>query len=184
MSAKILRLNKAGTPIKWINYEQAASLYVKNQVLWTLGDSFTHLHGGICRMTQEQSVIALHPIVATEGRISKYQSFAVALTNDALFQRDQSMCLYCGNIYNSKILTRDHVIPKGQGGKDIWENVVSACFACNNKKGCRTPEQAKMKLLAVPFRPNRFEMLVLSNKRILGDQMDYIKNLSPNFRIA
>ena len=184
MTAKILRLNKAGNPIKWVDYEQAAALYVKGQVVWTLGEHFSVLHGGICRKTMEQSIIQLHPIIATDGEIHEHQKHAIVLTNEALFKRDQFMCLYCGLEYSCKMLTRDHVLPKGQGGKDAWENVVTACFDCNNRKGCRTPEQARMSLLAVPFRPNRFEWLALSNKRILGDQMAYLRNMSPTFRIA
>ena len=52
---------------------------------------------------------------------------------------------------------------------------MAACKRCNNGKGNRTPEQANMPLLAVPFKPNPFEVMYLSQHAILGDQMDYLK---------
>ena len=62
--------------------------------------------------------------------------------------------LYCGNKFDSKNLSRDHVTPLFQGGKDLWSNVVTACKRCNNAKAGRTPEEADMKLLAIPFYAN------------------------------
>ena len=74
---------------------------------------------------------------------------------------------------------RDHVMPISRGGKDCWENVVAACFHCNSRKGGRTPQQASMPLLAVPYRPSWVEHLVLSNRNILADQMAFLKNHMP-----
>jgi 5-methylcytosine-specific restriction endonuclease McrA len=63
-------------------------------------------------------------------------------------------CAYCGK----PAKTVDHVRPKAQGGKTKWDNTVSACFPCNNKKDNRTPEQANMKLLWEPYEPTWWEM--------------------------
>jgi 5-methylcytosine-specific restriction endonuclease McrA len=57
-------------------------------------------------------------------------------------------------------LTYDHIIPKSiwnrkQGSPTTWTNIVTACVKCNNKKGNRTPEQAKMKLLNHPYIPTK-----------------------------
>lgn len=67
-----------------------------------------------------------------------------------VFSRDRYTCQYCGR--ESKELTLDHVIPRKQGGKHTWENLVSACIPCNRRKAGRTPEQARMKL---PHRPQK-----------------------------
>ena len=72
-------------------------------------------------------------------------------------------------------LTRDHVVPTSKGGRDAWENVVAACIHCNSRKGNRTPQQAGMPLLAIPFRPSWVEHLILSNRHILADQMAFLK---------
>ena len=104
------------------------------------------------------------------------------LTNAALFARDQHLCLYCGRHFHRQSLTRDHVLPISRGGRDIWENVVTACFACNSRKGGRTPAQASMPLLAVPYRPSWIEHLILSNRNILADQMAFLSSQLPKRR--
>ena len=73
------------------------------------------------------------------------------------------------------MLTRDHVQPKSRGGRDCYENLVIACKACNNRKGDRTPEEAGMPLLAVPFKPTFCEFLALTNRHVLADQMTFLE---------
>ena len=70
-----------------------------------------------------------------------------------IFRRDNSTCQYCGKKFMKQELTLDHVVPKSQGGKSTWENVVCACGRCNRKKGGKTPEQASMKILNKPVKP-------------------------------
>ncbi len=73
------------------------------------------------------------------------------LTRVEIFNRDHNTCQYCGKTSNQ--LTLDHVMPRRQGGRHTWENLVSACSPCNRKKAGRTPEQAHMKLYKTPVRP-------------------------------
>jgi hypothetical protein len=82
--------------------------------------------------------------------------------------------MYCGNRFPSQQLSRDHVRPFCKGGKDTWNNVVAACRRCNNAKASRTPEQAGMQLLAVPFTPTYAEYIYLKGRRVLADQMEYL----------
>lgn len=67
--------------------------------------------------------------------------------------RDNFVCQYCGSRLPMNKLNYDHVVPRVQGGKTVWDNIVTSCVKCNSDKGARTPEQAKMKLLRKPFRP-------------------------------
>lgn len=69
--------------------------------------------------------------------------------NRGVLRRDSHRCQYCGGHGN----TVDHVIPKCQGGPGTWMNLVACCFACNQKKRGRTPEQAGMELLKKPISP-------------------------------
>lgn len=78
---------------------------------------------------------------------------SVILTRRNVFLRDDFTCMLCGKKLPSSELNIDHVIPKSKGGKTIWENVVCSCFHCNNKKGSKTLEEAKMKLIRKPFKP-------------------------------
>ena len=70
-----------------------------------------------------------------------------------IFRRDDWNCQYCGKSFSKNELTIDHVLPRSMGGKSTWENVACCCAKCNRKKGGRTPEQAKMKLLSKPKKP-------------------------------
>jgi hypothetical protein len=72
------------------------------------------------------------------------------------------------------MLSRDHVKPLSQGGRDKWVNCVTACKRCNNHKAGRTPEQAGMELLAIPFKPTHAEYVYLQGRKILADQMEFL----------
>nr|WP_231365840.1 MULTISPECIES: HNH endonuclease [unclassified Thioalkalivibrio] len=103
------------------------------------------------------------------------------LSNRLLFARDRHTCLYCGSRYSESRLTRDHIVPRCQGGPDTWTNVATACIRCNSDlKGGRTPEQAGLKLIALPFAPNTAEALILANRRILADQNAYLSRMVPD----
>lgn len=78
-----------------------------------------------------------------------------------IFARDANHCQYCGQRFPTTELSLDHVVPRSQNGKSTWENVVCACIECNIRKGGRTPEQARMKLISVPKRPRRSPVLGL-----------------------
>ncbi|WP_420932938.1 HNH endonuclease [Alteromonas sp. A081] len=169
----VLRLNKAGMPQEWIDIEQAAKLYCQNKVLFELGTDAITLKGG-WNNAGIQSELALSSIIACDGKITD-MSGKIALTNKYLFRRDNCMCLYCGGQFAPKQLTRDHIVPRSRGGKNSWTNVASACQRCNHAKGAKTPEEASMPLLAVPFRPNVYERFYLMNRKILADQMAFLE---------
>ena len=171
---KILRLNKAGLPQCWVSKETAATLCVKQQVIWSLGDKRSILHGGYNK-EGFRSILSIPPIIACDGETTR-QCLTPTLSNRTLFRRDDHFCLYCGKQFPYALLTRDHVIPTSQGGRNHWQNLVAACQRCNSYKGGRTPDEAGMELLAVPFTPNLYEFMYLSNRHIVGDQMEYLKS--------
>lgn len=182
-STRVLSLDSTGRILDWMSWQDAVCLYVRQAVAWTLGDPCLTIHGGLCRATGTQSFIELHPIVASKGHARPTMlDPAPALTNAALFARDRHLCMYCGDHFHRSELTRDHVVPLSRGGRDGWENVVAACLACNVRKGGRTPAQASMPLLAVPYRPSWVEHLILSNRNILADQMEFLRHHLPRRR--
>jgi 5-methylcytosine-specific restriction endonuclease McrA len=75
-----------------------------------------------------------------------------------VFTRDNFTCQYCGAKKGMKDLNYDHVVPRIQGGKTVWENIVTACYPCNDRKAGRTPEQAGMKLRKQPVVPKTLPM--------------------------
>ena len=86
----------------------------------------------------------------------------VVLTRKNILRRDAYKCAYCGR--SDLPLTIDHVVPKAKGGYDSWENLVCACTSCNNRKGGRTPEEANLRLIYKPFKPNHIMFI----KTIVG----------------
>ena len=88
------------------------------------------------------SVIALKQFV----RPSQFPAF----TRFNLFLRDKFTCQYCGKLRD---LTFDHVVPRAQGGRTTWENVVTACSPCNLKKANKSLRNSGLKLRRAPERP-------------------------------
>lgn len=70
-----------------------------------------------------------------------------------IYTRDRNTCQYCGTPYPRAELNLDHVVPRSQGGTSRWENIVCSCHKCNRRKGGRTPDQAGMRLMRPPRRP-------------------------------
>ncbi len=94
--------------------------------------------------------------------------------------------MYCGVRHGPSGLTRDHVIPCAQGGRGIWSNVCTSCPRCNRLKRDQTPEQAGMRLLAVPYEPDpaRYLLLQRSNRKITADQQARLESCADPLRKA
>lgn len=91
-----------------------------------------------------------YPSVIRLRRYIKIPYNRIVLSRRNIIKRDNNRCQYCGSTHN---LTIDHIMPRSRGGKDTWENLVTACNDCNLKKGNRTPDEANMTLKRKPFRP-------------------------------
>jgi len=88
--------------------------------------------------------------------------------------RDQNQCQYCGNKFCIENLTIDHIIPRSKGGKNTWKNLVAACKKCNQKKGDKTPEQANMVLIRVPYKPKTNILRNINKNQIIPIWKDYL----------
>ena len=175
---QILALDIAGNPFRWLDAERAIYYVASGKVAWEIGGDELVFLGGIGRMTGERSRVVLHPVIAlarSEAMVRHHRdSLPLGHDNALLFRRDRDICAYCGDLIDRRWLTRDHIMPRARGGKDVWANVVTACRPCNMRKACRTPEEARMPLLYVPYEPCRFEHFILTGRRIVADQMEYL----------
>jgi len=178
LSQLVLRTDIAGMPLEWIDYKEAARLYHQEQVAYTCGSPLFELYGGVNALTGRRTMLEINSIVATVGHTGNpgntRRDYVPPLNNQTLFRRDAFLCMYCALRFPSRELSRDHIRPFSQGGLDVWTNVVTACRRCNNQKASRTPEQAKMQLIAVPFTPTYAEYIFLKGRRVLADQMQYL----------
>ncbi len=178
ITQQVLRTDVSGMPLEWIDYRDAVRLYHTEQVAYACGSPLYRLRGGINALTGLRSIVEVNSIIATHGdthTLGKARgNYTPPLNNQTLFKRDGYLCLYCGDRFLSGMLSRDHVRPISQRGEDHWNNVVTSCRRCNNYKAGRTPEQAGIQLLAVPFTPTYAEYIYLKGRRVLADQMEYL----------
>jgi len=165
-------------PLEWIDYKDAVRLYHTEQVAYTCGTLLYRVFGGFNAITGKRSSVDVNSIIATigmtPGGVELRDRYVPPLNNKTLFKRDASICLYCGGRFQAKNLTRDHIRPLSRDGTDEWRNVVTACRRCNNHKGGKTPEEAGMQLIAVPFTPTYAEYIYLKGRRVLADQMEFL----------
>jgi 5-methylcytosine-specific restriction endonuclease McrA len=178
LTQPVLRADVAGMPLEWVDYKEAARLYHQGQVAYACGSVLYSLHGGTNAQSGRRTVLEVSSIIATIGHTSNpgntRHDYIPPLNNQTLFRRDGYLCMYCAQRFSAADLSRDHIRPFSQGGKDTWNNVVTACRRCNNAKASRTPEQAHMQLVAVPFTPTYAEYIFLKGRRVLADQMQYL----------
>lgn len=140
----VLVLNTNYSPLTITTTKRALCLYVMNKI--DVLDSYAEIIHSPTKAFTLPSVIKLKTFV-------HYNSMDVILTRRNILQRDNFTCQYCGK--TSGKLTIDHIIPKERRGEDKWENLVAACSPCNLAKGNLTLDEAGMKLLNKPHRPNR-----------------------------
>ncbi|MGA0611274.1 HNH endonuclease [Caldimonas sp. KR1-144] len=172
----VLQLDIQGTPHAWISLEQAAVHVATGAVAWVDGDGpLATLRGGFNVARGRQSLIDVHPIVALRGapRINLFDA-APAFGRAKLFRRDRHTCAYCGQRFDDRALTCEHIVPQSRGGGWAWMNLVTACRACNGRKADRTPEEAGMPLLYLPYVPSRFEAFLLEGRHIRADVHEWL----------
>lgn len=146
VTARTLLLNSTYEPLKVISWQRAVTLMWlgKVEVIRTYDRDIRSVTFKI-RM----------PAVVRLLRFIRRKRPQISFSRRNLFARDANSCQYCGAKHESSELTYDHVVPRSMGGKTDWQNIVTCCINCNRRKGGRTPEQAGMRLLRAPRRPER-----------------------------
>jgi 5-methylcytosine-specific restriction endonuclease McrA len=179
-SLKILIVDSQGQPVRWALMQRAARYYASGKVVTELGENVFEMAGGVQEATGLRSEFLTSSIVMIRGRHRIPLGHAhVGLTKHRLFIRDRQVCAYCGGHFSEGELTVEHILPVSRGGRHEWTNVVTACRSCNTRKGNRRPEEAHMPLVYVPYAVCRNEGFILSNRRILADQMAFLQAALP-----
>ncbi|MGQ9676709.1 MAG: HNH endonuclease [Chloroflexota bacterium] len=151
VNGSVLVLNQNYEPLNVCNTRRAFVLVSRGKA-----EVLEHSLSGVLRTPNREYP---QPSVIRMIYLIKRPRPKVKLTRREIFLRDGYTCQYCGT--RSRDLTIDHVIPRRHGGKHTWENLVSACRACNHRKGGKTLEEAKMKLLHLPHQPRASSYYVL-----------------------
>lgn len=95
------------------------------------------------------------PSVVRFLRALRSRRKAIKFSRENVYTRDKGTCQYCASKVPRAEATYDHVLPRSQGGKTEWTNIVIACVPCNQKKSNRTPEKAGMQLRSTPVKPKK-----------------------------
>jgi 5-methylcytosine-specific restriction endonuclease McrA len=141
MHGSVLVLNQNYEPLNVCNVRRALILVLRGKA-----EIIENSARAIRTATQS---IALPSVIRLVHLVRRPRP-QVRLTRKEVFARDNWQCAYCGKV--TRDLTLDHVVPRHRGGRHTWENLVSACKACNHRKAGRTPQEARM---ALPFEPGR-----------------------------
>lgn len=118
-----------------------------------------------------------HPAVLKLKHHVRWIPRKVRFNRTAVFRRDQHVCQYCSKALTPVKLTLDHIFPRSRGGENSWRNCVTCCFECNNKKGPRTPEEARMTLIRKPLTP---QLTITSEYALMKHKHESWKNYIPS----
>ena len=146
LATRTLLLNSTYEPLKVIPWQRAVTL------LWLGKVEVIRTYD---RDVRSVTFKIRMPAVVRLLRFIRRKRPQISFSRRNLFARDASTCQYCGARRETSELTYDHVVPRSLGGKTDWANIVTCCIDCNRRKGGRTPEQAGMRLLRAPRRPER-----------------------------
>ncbi len=180
LNAHVLVLNKLWTAVRVTDARRAFSLLVRDlaEVIhvddgaYTSYDfeSWSEISAARDRYSFEvqqyewvrtvRMYIAVPKVIRLLGydRLPKQE---VKLNRRNIFARDRNFCQFCGRHFPTSELSLDHILPRSQGGESTWENLVCCCVHCNARKGGRTPDQARMKLIRKPLKPKRNPIISL-----------------------
>lgn len=160
---RVLLLNASYEPLCVVTSRRALALILKGRVEAACGDLLEIQ--GVSHKLRIPTVIRLRRYINVPRRGARW-------SRQAVFQRDNYTCGYCGiclgEKQRNKSLSRsdftiDHVLPVSRGGKNSWTNTVCACAVCNQRKSNRTPHEANMRLNWEPKMP-RVTYLVASGQ--------------------
>jgi len=140
----VLVLNASFEPLHVCSIKRAITLLMSDitERVEDKPDAFLH---------SPSTQICVPSVIRLKRYVKRPPRFHIAFNRRNVFRRDNHACQYCGHVGGD--LTLDHVVPRSRGGKNSWENIVTACRECNSKKRDRTPNEAKMKLTRDPFAP-------------------------------
>lgn len=164
---KTLLLNATFEPLNLLSWQKAVTLMYLGKV--EVIHEYERYIRGISVNIRQPAVIRLLRIVRGNHRQVKF-------SRRNIFVRDDYTCQYCGQRFDSKNLTCDHIIPRSRGGVMEWTNIVTSCNRCNLKKGDKMPDEAEMFPRKRPSRPNGFYLLMLHfGIKVLPDHWrDYV----------
>lgn len=165
-----LALNASYEPLTLVPTRRAVRLVLdrKAEILEVDGD---------LAYRSERSSVPCPTVIRLVRYVHVPRRYRRQVTNTFLFARDDYTCQYCGRhrsaLRGRQFLTRDHIVPRARGGQNGWDNVVTACSPCNNRKGDRSLSEVGFTLLSAPREPD-YVHLVWAVRRVTPVQARWI----------
>lgn len=153
---RTLVLSQSYEPVSIVSWKQAITLFFLGKC------EIVSEYDGFVRSTS--LVIKIPAVVRLVNAFRRHKK-PIKFSRINIYGRDKYTCQYCGVRHKIGELTYDHVVPRAQGGKTVWGNIVTACEDCNRQKANRTPDQAGMKLMKTPVQPTATPVLVVAVSR-------------------
>lgn len=160
-----LVLNADDTPLNIVSDVKAFKLIYKGKAVVVTHDESRPFVSG-------RSVFQRPTIIRLMSYIYVPYRKHMPLTRQNVYRRDGNKCVYCSGTKN---LTLDHVVPKSRGGRNTWDNLVTCCMKCNNKKDNKTPREAGMAMRVKPYAPSYVHFLSMSSGASHNDWVEYFE---------
>jgi 5-methylcytosine-specific restriction endonuclease McrA len=141
---QVLVLDIAYQPVQQVHWHKAVEWIVKKKIEVIDEHPDRYINSANWTLKMPSIVRLIRPVSRRK---------AIKFSRHNVFTRDNGRCQYCSVRLTLKCFTYDHVLPRAQGGKTDWTNVVVSCIPCNQRKASRTPAQAGMHLSVMPVRP-------------------------------
>jgi len=155
--SQVLLLNATYEPLNVVSVRRAVLLLVKEKA--------EIVEATEAWLRSERLSLPMPLVIRLVYFVRIPRRFSLPLSRRTVMARDHYACQYCGEQPGKASLTIDHIIPRSRGGATSWKNVITACGACNRRKGNRTPKEANMPLLSRPSRPRYLAVTLLAGPR-------------------
>jgi len=164
--SRVLVLNATFEPLHVVSVRRAIILLLKEKA--------EVVEATEARLRAEHISLPVPSVIRLVTYVRLPYRMALPATRRTVLARDNYTCQYCGATPGKAKLTVDHVVPRSRGGDGGWDNVVTACLRCNQRKGDRTPEEARMPLLSKPTRPRYVALVLLRQGHASESWMKYV----------
>lgn len=169
MNAGVLVLNATYEPLNVVSVRRALVLLLKAKA--------EVLEATEATLRAERSSYPYPLVIRLVSYVKVPRQLSLPLTRRTVLARDQYTCQYCGTQPGKHNLTVDHIIPRSKGGLTLWENVVTACGPCNQRKGNRTPHEVNMHLRSKPARPRYIALVMLGYAHAPHEWHKYLQGI-------
>jgi 5-methylcytosine-specific restriction endonuclease McrA len=145
------------------SYEPLSIVSVRRAIILLLKEKAEIVEATEAYLRAERLSLPVPAVIRLVCYVRIPNRLTLPLSRRTVLARDHYTCQYCGSQPGRAQLTLDHVVPRSRGGQTHWENVVTACRSCNQRKGNRTPYEAGLTLRSHPRRPRYIALTLLGD---------------------